>query len=214
MHDDLIRVGVVDDHAIVRAALRQLIRDQSDMKFMAEAWDGRSAIDMVRTWPIDVMLLDLQMAGRGGMDVMGLISAKAPEVRVLVLSNLPEEHYALNVIRMGAYGYLNKQCEPEEIVAGIRRVASGQHHISPAVAELMADGVVQGQPSQFIDGLNDREFRLLIHFARGASSSEIADDLLLTAKTVSTYRSVLLRKLGLRTNSDITRYAIKRGLID
>lgn len=214
MQVDVIRVGVVDDHAIVRTALRQLIRDQSDMKFVAEAWDGRSAIDMVRAYPMDVLLLDLQMSGRGGMDVMGLIGAKAPDLRVLVLSNLPEEHYALNVIRLGAYGYLNKQCEPEEIVAAIRTVAGGGHHISPAVAELLVDGLADEQPSSTVEGLSDREFRLLIHFARGAKSSEIAQELALTAKTVSTYRSVLLKKLGLRTNSDMTRYAIKRGLID
>ena len=184
------------------------------MRFAGEAWDGRSAIDLARLKPMDVLVLDLQMPGQGGLDSLGMIRAKAPQLGVLILSNLPEEHYALTLMRLGSAGYPTRQCDPEEIVRAIRTVAAGKRYISPAVAQLMADSLGREGARLPHETLTDREFQLLVRFARGAGSTEIANDLSLSPKTVSTYRTVLLHKLGLHTNSDMTHYALQHGLID
>jgi two-component system invasion response regulator UvrY len=210
-----IRVGIADDHSITRTALRRFLAEQEDMVMAGEAWDGRSAIDLVRRAKMDVLLLDLMMPGKGGLEALPMIRAKSPETGILVLSSCPEEHYAVNSIRLGASGYLNKQCEPEEIIDAVRVVATGRRYLSATVAELMASRLTGGSsmrhPHEY---LTDREFQLLVRFARGFGSTETAELLSLSPKTVSTYRTVILNKLGLKTNSEMTHYAMVHGLID
>src|SRR5438132_799553 len=134
----MIKVGIVDDHAIVRSGLKQFFSEQVDLRVVGEAASGREAIDLVRTTEMDVLVMDLSMPGQSGIDALGMIRAKAPDVGILILSGYPEEHYAMNLIRQGASGYLNKECEPMEIVNAIRTIALGRRYISPAVAELLA----------------------------------------------------------------------------
>src|SRR5215213_2451007 len=134
----MIKVGIVDDHAIVRSGLKQFFSEQVDLRVVGEAASGREAIDLVRTTELDVLVMDLSMPGQSGGDTLGMIRAKAPGLGILILSGYPEEHYAMNLIRQGAGGYLNKECDPMEIVQAIRTIATGRRYISRSVAELLA----------------------------------------------------------------------------
>jgi len=210
----MIKVGIADDHAIVRSGLRQFLSEQFDLMVVAEAANGREAIDVVRRTPMDVLLLDLAMPGKSGIDALAMLRAKAPDVGVLVLSGYPEELYAAAVIQQGASGYLSKVCEPTEIVEAIRAIAHGRHYISPAVGELLAEQLTRTNGGEPHEHLSEREFQVFLKLAKGESAGEIAEDLSLSVKTVSTYRTRLLEKMGLASNSDLTYYAMKHRLID
>ena len=209
----MIRVGIVDDHAIVRVGLRNFLAEQVDVRVVGEAANGREAIDLVRTTEMDVMLMDLSMPGQSGIDALAMIRAKAPDVGILVLSIYPEEHYAMNLIRQGASGYLNKECDPLEIVDAIRTIALGKRYFSAQVAELMAqqlDRKADGLPHEL---LSEREFQVFLKLAAGQTAGQVAEELSLSVKTVSTYRTRLMEKLGLHSNSDLTYYALTNKLI-
>jgi two-component system invasion response regulator UvrY len=214
MNDSIIKVGIVDDHAIVRSGLRQFFNEQVDLRVVGEASTGREAIDLVRTTEMDVLLMDLSMPGQSGIDALAMIRAKAPDVGILVLSGYPEEQYAVNLIRQGASGYLNKGCEPMEIVNAIRTVALGRRYISPAVAELLARQLNRSDAGAPHEQLSEREFQVFLKLAKGESAGDIAKDLSLSVKTVSTYRTRLMEKMNLTSNSDLTYYALKNKLID
>lgn len=134
----MIKIGIVDDHAIVRAGLRQFLSEHVDLRVVGEASNGREAIDLVRVHEIDVLVMDLSMPGQSGLDALAMLRAKAPDMGILILSGYPEEHYAINLIRQGASGYLNKECEPKEIVEAIRTIALGRRYLTPSVADLLA----------------------------------------------------------------------------
>ena len=209
-----VRVGIADDHPITRTALRGYLDDQEDIRVVAEASSGREAIDLVRTQEIDVLLLDLDMPGQSGIDALTMIKAKAEHVAVLVLSGYPEHQYAVPLIRNGASGYLNKACEPSEICTAIRRVAQGGRYITPVVAELLASQVITPTPGGLHEQLSGRELQVFLKLAQGCTAGEVAAELSLSAKTVSTYRARLMRKLEARSNSDLTYYALKHRLLD
>ncbi len=210
----VVRVGIADDHPITRTALRGYLDDQDDIRVVAEASSGREAIDLVRTQEIDVLLLDLDMPGQSGIDALTMIKAKAEHVAVLVLSGYPEHQYAVPLIRNGASGYLNKACEPSEICTAIRRVAQGGRYITPVVAELLASQVITPTPGGLHEQLSARELQVFLKLAQGCTAGEVAAELSLSAKTVSTYRARLMRKLEARSNSDLTYYALKHRLLD
>ena len=210
----MIKVGIVDDHAIVRAGLKQFFAEQVDLRVIGEAASGREAIDLVRNEPMDVLVMDLSMPGQSGMDALGMIRAKAPDVGVLILSGYPEEHYATNLIRQGASGFLNKECDPEEIVKAIRTIAMGKRYISASVAELLAQQLGKGEDVLPHEQLSEREFQVFLKLARGETAGDVAKSLSLSVKTVSTYRTRLMEKMGLGSNSDLTYYALKNRLID
>ena len=210
----MIRIGIVDDHVIVRSGLRQFFSDHVDLRVVGEAASGREAIDLVRATEIDVLVLDLSMPGQSGLDALAMIRAKAPDIGVLILSGYPEEHYALNLIRQGASGYLNKQCEPLEIVNAIRTIALGRRYISPSVAELLAQQLNQNSDAAAHEQLSEREFQVFLKLAKGETAGDIAKTLSLSVKTVSTYRTRLMEKMNLSSNSDLTYYALKNKLID
>lgn len=210
----VVRVGIADDHPITRTALRCYLDDQDGIQVVAEASSGREAIDLVRTQAIDVLLLDLDMPGQSGIDALTMIKAKAEHVAVLILSGYPEHQYAVPLIRNGASGYLNKACEPVDIVTAIRRVAQGGRYITPAVAELLATQVITPSPGGLHEQLSARELQVFLKLAQGCSAGEVAAELSLSAKTVSTYRARLMRKLDARSNSDLTYYALKHRLLD
>lgn len=209
----MIKVGIVDDHAIVRNGLRQFFNEQVDLRVVGEAASGREAIDLVRTTEMDVLVLDVSMPGQTGIDALSMIKAKAPDVGILILSGYPEEHYAVNLIRQGASGYLNKECDPAEIVEAVRLIGLGRRYISPAVAQLLAQQLDHKHAGPAHAHLSDREFQVFLKLAKGESASEIANELSLSVKTVSTYRTRLMEKMGLGTNSDLTYYALKNSLI-
>lgn len=209
-----IRVGIADDHPITRTALRAYLDDQDGMRVVAEACSGREAIDLVRTQSVDVLLLDLDMPGQSGIDALTMIKAKAEHVAVLVLSGYPEHQYAVPLIRNGASGYLNKACEPCEIADAIRRVAQGGRYITAVVAELLATQVITPSPGGLHEQLSARELQVFLKLAQGCTAGQVAAELSLSAKTVSTYRARLMRKLEARSNSDLTYYALKHRLLD
>jgi DNA-binding NarL/FixJ family response regulator len=214
MNDSIVKVAIVDDHAIVRAGLRQFLSEMVDLRVVGEAASGREAIDLVRNTEIDVLIMDLSMPGQSGIDALAMIRAKAPDVGILILSGYPEEQYAVNLIRQGASGYLNKECEPMEIVNAIRTIALGRRYISPSVAELIAQQLNRKEGTAAHDLLSEREFQVFLKLAKGETAGEIAQALSLSVKTVSTYRTRLMEKMGLQSNSDLTYYALKNKLID
>jgi len=210
----MIKVGIVDDHAIVRAGLRQFLSEQVDVRVAGEAASGREAIDLVRQVELDVLIMDLSMPGQSGIDALGMIRAKAPDLGVLILSGYPEEHYATNLIRQGASGYLNKECDPLEILNAVRTIAMGRRYISPAVAELLAQQLGKKEDVAPHEQLSDREFQVFLRLAKGETAGNVAQALSLSVKTVSTYRTRVMEKMNLQSNSDLTYYALKNGLID
>lgn len=210
----MIRVGVVDDHQIVRSGLRQFLSDHVDIRVGGEASNGREAIDLIRKHDIDVLVMDLSMPGQSGLDAMGMLRAKAPDMGILILSGYPEEQYALNLIRQGASGYLNKDCDPNQILEAIRVIALGKRFLTPAVADLLAQQLNRPSDAPLHEQLSDREMQVFLKLARGATVSDIGEALSLSVKTVSTYRTRLMEKLNLASNSDLTYYALKQNLID
>ena len=213
----MIRIAIVDDHAMVRAGLRQFFSDQSDFLVVAEAANGHEALDIVRRGELDVLVMDISMPGQGGVDALAAIKARAPDLPVLILSGFPEEHYATTLLRQGASGYLNKDCDPEDIVKAIRTVARGRKYISAAVAERLADGLgVEGSKASkaLHEQLSDRELQVFLRLARGEAVGAMAISMCLSIKTVSTYRTRVMEKMMLESNSDLTYYALKNGLIE
>ena len=210
----MIRIGIVDDHAIVRSGLKQFFSEHTDLRVVGEAGSGREAIDLVRNTELDVLVMDLSMPGQSGIDALSMIHAKAPDVGILILSGYPEEHYAMNLIRQGASGYLNKECDPKTIVDAIRTIALGRRYITPVVADLLARQLDRKDDAPPHEQLSEREFQVFLKLAKGESAGDIAETLSLSVKTVSTYRTRLMEKLNLSTNSDLTYYALKNKLID
>jgi DNA-binding NarL/FixJ family response regulator len=209
----MIRVAIVDDHAIVRAGLRQFFSEQVDLRVTGEACNGREALELVRQGDLDVLVMDLSMPDQSGVDALAAIKARKPELPVLILSGYPETHYATTLLRQGASGYLNKECDPEEIVKAIRTVFRGRKYITPAVGELLADGLDNALSKPPHEQLSEREFQVFLRLAKGETISHMAEGMSLSVKTVSTYRSRVMEKLKLASNSDLTYYALKNGLI-
>ena len=194
--------------------MRQFFDDEGSVRIVAESDNGRGAIDMVRTADLDVLILDIAMPGPSGIDVIGMLRAKAPQVGILVFSSHPARQYAVTMIRLGASGYLNKQCQPREILDAVHAIAAGNRYLSREVNSLLAEQV-DGLPAQLPHQLlSDREFQVFLKLARGESSGEIGNELSLSPKTISAYRCKLMDKLGLESNSDLTRYAIRHRLLE
>jgi DNA-binding NarL/FixJ family response regulator len=208
----MIRIAIVDDHAMVRAGLRQFFADQPDFEVVGEAASGRGALDLVRAGGIDVLLLDISMPDQSGVDALAAIQARVPTLPVLILSGLPEAHFATRLLRQGASGYLNKDCDPDEVVKAIRTLARGRKYISASVAERLAEGL-GGADALPHEQLSERELQVFLHLAQGETIGHVAQTLSLSVKTVSTYRARIMQKMGLTSNSDLTYYALKSGLI-
>ena len=209
----MIRIGIVDDHVIVRNGLKQFFSEQVDLRVIGEASNGREALQLVRGGEVDVLVMDLSMPDQSGVDALAAIKAREPNLPVLILSGFPETHYATTLLRQGAAGYLNKGCDPEEIVKAIRVVFRGRKYITPAVAELLADALGGDLDKQPHELLSDREFQVFLRLAKGETIGHLAESMSLSVKTVSTYRTRVMEKMNLASNSDLTYYALKNGLI-
>jgi two-component system, NarL family, invasion response regulator UvrY len=214
MHDSIIRVGIVDDHAIVRSGLRQFLAEHVDLRVVGEAGSGAEAIALVQSTQVDVLLLDLSMPGQDGSDAIPVIRSQAPATGILVLSGYPAELYAPHLIRTGANGYLNKECPPGHIVDAIRTVARGRSYLPPGMDKLPQQILTRNGEGPLHKRLSDREFQVLLRLARGGTAGQIAQDMQLSVKTVSTYRARIFQKMGLGSNTDLTYYALKNKLID
>jgi two-component system invasion response regulator UvrY len=210
----MIRILIADDHAIVRAGLKQFIADQIDMEVAAEASTGTETIDLVRTASFNVVLLDISMPDRNGVDTLKALKQLKPDLPVLILSGFAEEQYAVNLLRAGASGYLNKEAASTQLVGAIRTVAQGRKYVSPALAQILAEGVSGDNEKPLHEQLSQREFQIFCKLAAGSSVSKIAEELFLSVKTVSTYRTRILEKMSLKSNADLTYYAIKNKLIE
>ena len=209
-----IRVLIADDHAIVRQGLRQILSDTPDLTVAGEAENGVQAVQMVRGGEWDVVLMDVSMPDRNGIDALKLIKKEFPRLPVLILSMYPEEQYAIRALKAGAAGYLTKQSAPDLLVTAIRQVASGKKYVSPSLAEELANAISEDTERPAHEKLSDREYQTLCMIASGKTPTEIAEALNLSVKTVSVYRARLLEKMHLRNNAELTHYGLKHGLAE
>ena len=209
-----IKLVVVDDHTVVREGIKSIVGATTDIAVVAEAASGIEAIRLSRQHEYKVMLLDIALADKNGIEVLKQIKAEKPDVQVLMFSMYREDQYAIRSLKAGASGYLSKQCSKEEIINAIRQVASGLKYISPQLAQELANNLNQEHEDQLHKTLSDREFQTLTMIASGKSVSDIAKDLSLSVKTISEYRSRILLKMKLRHNAELTHYAIKNQLVD
>ena len=210
----MIRVLVVDDHAVVRAGLRQFLNDAGDIEITDEAASADAAVLMLRQSDYDVVLLDISMPEKSGIEALKQIKRDRPGVAVLMLSMHPETRYAVQLLRHGASGYLQKETLPTELVCAIRTIHRGRRYISPGLAELLASELGRTDARPLHECLSDRERQVFISLAKGEAVSAIAQNLHLSIKTISTYRARVLEKMKVASNADLTYYAIKNDLID
>jgi two-component system, NarL family, invasion response regulator UvrY len=206
----MIRVLIADDHPIVRSGLKQIVSGEADMS-VTEAGDGAEALGLIDAGDFNMVLLDLSMPGMSGLEVLSQIRTRRPQLPVLVLSAYPEAEFAVRIIKAGASGYLNKHLAPEELVTAIRRVMSGRKYIGPEVAELIADSLGKDGDGTHA-ALSDREFQVMLLIGAGKTVSEIADEIALSVKTVSTYRTRILEKMNLKNNAELMRYVVENKI--
>jgi DNA-binding NarL/FixJ family response regulator len=210
----LIRIVIADDHAIVREGLKRIVSSAAEMEVVGEAANGAEVMQRVRELGFDVLMLDLSMPGRSGMELIKLVRTEKPSLRVLVLSMHQELQYAVRAIRSGASGYLTKESAPEQLVQAIRKIAAGGAFVSAEVAEQLALGSMPGgqNTSPPHESLSNREFEVFNQLVIGTSVTDIASQLKLSVKTVSTHKANLMQKMGMHNQSELVRYAIKHGL--
>jgi DNA-binding NarL/FixJ family response regulator len=208
----MIRVLLADDHAVVRRGLKQILAETEDIRTEGEVNSGAGVLREVRAKKYDIVLLDITLPDQNGLEVLGQLRAVRPNLPVLMLSVHPEEQYAVRALKTGAAGYLTKDSAPEEMVAAIRKVYRGGKYVSAALAERLV-GLLGEQEGAPHESLSEREFQVMLLLANGKSVSEIANRLALSAKTVSTYRSRLMEKLGMKSIAELVRYVMEQGLI-
>ena len=210
----MIRLVLADDHTIVREGLKQILGAQADFQVVAEASDGHEALKRVRELEFDVLLLDMSMPGKSGVELIKQVKAEKPKLRILILTMHEEHQYAVRAIRAGASGYLTKEGASAQLVTAIRKVASGGAYISAEVAEQLALNAMPDATAAPHERLSDREFQVFRMIAEGKSVSEIADRLNLSVKTVSTHKANVLAKMGLSTQGELIRYALENDLVE
>jgi len=210
----VIRILIADDHAIVREGLKQIISDDPEMVVSAEASTGSQALDRLSKGAYDVVILDVSMPGGSGLEVLKQIRRTWPELPVIILTMYPEEHYAIRALKAGASGYLTKENAPEELVAAIKKAAQGGKYVSASLAEKLASYLEADTRKPLHERLSDREYEVMCMIGRGRTSTQIARELNLSVKTISTYRSRILEKMGMENNAEIIRYAVKNCLVD
>jgi two-component system invasion response regulator UvrY len=208
------RILIVDDHAIVREGLKQILAEVDDIEVAGEADCARNALQMARREPWDLVLMDISMPDRSGLETLELLKNEHPGIKVLMLSMHRETQYAVRALKTGAAGYLNKQSAPDQLIDAIRLVASGKKYISAEVAQELASEISGERASLPHEGLSNREYQTLCMIASGLTVTLIADRLALSVKTISMYRARLLKKMQLKNNAELTHYAIKQGLLD
>jgi DNA-binding NarL/FixJ family response regulator len=210
----MLRILIADDHPVVRRGLRQTIAETSDMVVVDEASNGWEVLSKVRASSYDVVLLDISMPGRSGVDILKELKDERPGLPVLILSIHPEEQYALRAFKAGASGYLTKESAPDELVAAIRKISTGGKYVSSSLAEILASELGISNEELPHKTLSNREYQVMRMIALGKTVTEIAEELSLSVKTVSTYRSRILEKMKMKNSAEITYYAVKNRLVD
>jgi two-component system invasion response regulator UvrY len=209
----MIRILVADDHAIVRRGLRQIVADESDMEVVGEAQTTQEILDLARQEEWDVIVLNISMPGRGGFEALKALKQTHSKRPVLVLSMYPEDQFAVRAFRAGAAGYMTKESAPEELVQAIRKVVRGGKYVSPSLAEKLAAELGEDAERPPHEALSEREYHVLCLLASGKTATQIAAEMSLSVKTISTYRARLLEKMRMKTNAEVTRYAIEHRLV-
>ena len=210
----MIRALLCDDHALIRRGIRDTLVDAGGIEVVGEVADYPSLREWLRgTQAVDVLVLDINLPGRSGLDVLHVLKEQGESLRTLVVSMYPEEQYAIRCLRAGAFGYVNKGGDPAELVTAVRTVAQGRKYVTPQIAQMLVENLTTPTPEQAHQKLSDRELQTLVMIASGKRLSDIAEELLLSPKTVSVYRARVLEKLALTNNSELTVYAIRNGLV-
>ena len=210
----MIKILIADDHAIVRKGLKQILSGTHDMVVAAEAGSGHEVMEKIGKGDYDLVVLDIAMPGRSGLDILKEIKSQKPKLPVLILSMYPEEQYAVRVLKAGASGYLTKESAPDELIKAIRQISYGRKYVSSSLAEKLALDLEVDIEKPPHEALSDREYEVMCMIASGKRIKEIAKRLSLSEKTISTYRSRILEKMGMKTNAELTHYAIKNKLVD
>lgn len=210
----MIKILIADDHAIVREGLKQIISGTPDMAVVAEASNGEDVLEKVSANKYDVILLDISMPGRSGLDILRQLKIEKPKLPIMMLSVHPEEQYAVRALRAGASGYLTKESAPDELIAAIRKISQGRKYVSSSLAEKLAVelGIDVKKPRHEV--LSDREFQVMCMFASGKTVKEIATELSISMPTIRTYRIRILEKMRMKNIAEIIHYAVKQGLVD
>jgi DNA-binding NarL/FixJ family response regulator len=209
----MMRILIVDDHAIVRRGLRELLSDEFHGAAFGEASDAQQALEQLRKKEWDVALLDIALPGKSGLDLLKELKTEWPKLPVLILSAHPEDQFAVRALKAGAGGYMTKESAPEELAKALRKIMAGGRYVSPALAEMLALGVTKDLTRTPHETLSDREYEVMSRIASGKTVTEIAEELSLSPKTISTYRARVLEKLGLKNSAAIVQYVIRNGLV-
>ena len=209
----MIKVMLCDDHALIRRGIRDTLADASDIEVVGEAGDYGELRALMRGTKCDVLVLDINLPGRSGLDVLHTLKDEGSPIKVLVVSMYPEDQYAIRALRAGAFGYVNKGGDPQLIVQAVRTVAQGRKYVTPDIAQMRVESLTTPVAENAHDKLSDRELQTLVMIASGKRLSDIAEELMLSPKTVSVYRARVLEKLNLQNNSELTVYAIRNGLV-
>jgi DNA-binding NarL/FixJ family response regulator len=210
----MIKVLIADDHSVVRQGIRQILRDVPELTAVGEASSGEQTLEKLRKEEWDLVIMDISMPGRNGLEILKLLQHERPKLPVLVLSMHSEDQFAVRMLKAGAAGYLTKESAPDELVKAIRKIITGGRYVSPSLAEKLAFNMHPQSDRQPHEILSDREFQVMRMLAQGKTVKEIGEELTLSVKTISTYRARVLEKLKLRTNAQLIHYAIQNGLID
>ncbi|MFZ1517252.1 MAG: response regulator transcription factor [Ignavibacteriaceae bacterium] len=210
----MINILIADDHPIVRRGLKQIIQDEKDMKVVCEAANSEEVMIGLKTTMIDILLLDISMPGKSGLELLSDLNNQYPNLKILILSAMPEEAYAKRVIKMGAFGYIHKESAPDLLVPAIRRVLKGKRYISSKLADILASDLTEKEKDILHEQLSEREFEVLLLIGKAKTPTEIAETLHLGVTTVSTYRSRILDKMKMKNNSELIQYCFRHNLID
>ncbi len=210
----MLKILIADDHPIVRAGLKQTLSDLEEIHVEDEASSGAEVLEKIRQKKFDVVLLDISMPGKGGIDTLNQIQSLKKSIPVLILSTHPEDQYALRALRAGAAGYLTKDCSSENLIKAIKKVAGGGKFVSEALAEKLAYDIGLNNTKALHESLSDREYSVFCLIASGKAVSAIADQMSLSVKTISTYRARIMEKMNMKNNAEITHYAIKNFLVN
>lgn len=209
-----IKVLIADDHPVVRAGIKQILTEALDIELCGEAENGQEVLDKLDHSKPQVLILDIAMPGRNGVETLKRVTDKHPEIGVIILSMYPEDQYALRLLKSGASGYLTKECASDQLVTAVRKVACGRKYISPGLAEILAENITRNNNQPAHLDLSNREYQIFCLLAGGRRVSEIATELSLSVKTISTYRTRILRKMQMTKNAELTYYAIKNNLVE
>jgi DNA-binding NarL/FixJ family response regulator len=210
----MIKILIADDHPVVRKGLKEIIEETPDMMVGDEASNGQETLEKVRKSDFDIVLLDISMPGRSGLDILKELKSEKPELSVLILSMHPEEQYAVRVLKAGASGYLTKESAPEELIAAIKKASIGRKYVSSSLAEKLACYLEIDDERPLHETLSDREYEVMRMIASGKTITEIAGKLFLSVKTISTYRSRILEKMRMKSNAELTHYALKNRMVE